>query len=166
MLQEIRFGPITIRADRIRLRNQSVGSDSLADPIRPRINFISGFDPLPRKRSVFGIGNPSRKITYSTLLTLPNLDFITAHSSLITYCRQCYHRQYTSEEVLPPCLWPWFLRKRFHSYSAALSHQGSRLELPVIALNIICILSKFSYVEFARCRVKYRVKAATSSLAL
>ena len=33
-------------------------SDSLPDPIRPRINFTSGFDPSLRKRSVFGISIP------------------------------------------------------------------------------------------------------------
>ena len=45
--QEIRSGPIPI----------------LADLIRPRINFTSGFDPSPRKRSVFVASLLSRKIT-------------------------------------------------------------------------------------------------------
>ena len=38
------------------------GSDLLADPICPWINFTSGFDPSLRKRTVFGASVPSRRI--------------------------------------------------------------------------------------------------------
>ena len=33
----------------------------VADPIRPRINLTSGFNPLLRKQSVFGTSIPSKK---------------------------------------------------------------------------------------------------------
>ena len=47
----------------------------LAKSIRPRINFTSGFDPSPRKRSVFGTGvpydDPTLVRVYRTMVSMP-----------------------------------------------------------------------------------------------
>ena len=58
-------GPVSqeIQSGRIGSASGILNTWSIADPIRPRINFTSGFDPLLRKRSVFGASIPSKKIT-------------------------------------------------------------------------------------------------------
>ena len=46
--------PRTVRRDRFSRGIIHDVTDTLANPIRPQINFASGFDPSPGKQSVFG----------------------------------------------------------------------------------------------------------------
>ena len=60
--------PGLCRSGRMGSASGILNPSSLADPICPRINFTSGFDPLPRNMRqgrchIFGASNPARKIT-------------------------------------------------------------------------------------------------------